>query len=310
MEPLVAQHKKSGLSSVMQYIKLLRVSQWVKNFFVFIPTFFAGEIFHLDKIGELLLAFLSFSFVASSIYILNDYRDIESDRKHPKKCKRPLAAGTVSKPAAWVLFIIFCTGGLLLAYIIKLKFFAIIAAYFLLNLGYCLGLKNISILDIIIIAIGFVLRVKGGGIITSIPVSEWLVIMVFLLALFLAITKRRDDLYIKQSSGLEMRVAIKGYSLELLNILLAVISSILIIAYIMYTVSPVVTQRYGAYRLYYTSLFVIAGAFRYLQITYINKDSSSPTKNLYKDLFIQIVLVLWILSFYIILYLPDFQIFS
>jgi 4-hydroxybenzoate polyprenyltransferase len=310
MEPFLSTRKNNIVFLIIEHLKLLRIKDWVKNLFVFIPLFFAGKLFQFQKLESLLLAFISFSLVASSIYIINDYRDIEADKKHPVKNSRPLAAGTVSVSSAFILFPLCCIGGLLIAFSVKLTFFFIVLAYFILNLSYCFGLKDISILDISLIAVGFVLRIKGGGVAASVGVTHWLMIMVFLLALFLAITKRRDDLYLKQTSGVDMRKAIKGYNLELLNILLAIISAIIIIAYIMYTISPDVIRRLGTYRLYYTAIFVIAGLFRYLQITYINKESESPTKALYKDLFLQIVLVLWVISFYVILYIPNLKIFK
>lgn len=293
----------------MKYIKLLRAKEWIKNLFIFIPLFFGGAIFEVGKITCLLLGFLSFSLVASSIYIINDYRDIEKDRLHPVKSKRPLAAGTVGVKLALTLCVLCAIIGLSIALAVKMVFFFIVLSYFVLNIGYSFGLKNVSILDINFIAIGFVLRIKGGGALASIGISHWLTIMVYLLALFLAITKRRDDLYLKQESGIDMRKAIKGYSLELLNILLAVVAAIIIVAYLMYTVSPETVAKMGTHRLYYTGVFVVAGLFRYLQITYIIKGSESPTKILYKDLFIQIVLILWIISFYIIIYMPKIALF-
>jgi 4-hydroxybenzoate polyprenyltransferase len=310
MESVVSTRKNSIVFLIMEYIRLLRIKEWIKNLFLFIPVFFAGKLFNASDFQNLLIGFVSFSFVASSIYILNDYRDVQSDRIHPVKSKRPLAAGTVSPLIAIVISSLCCVGGLLIALTLNLMFFIIVLAYFIINLGYSFGLKNISILDITLIAVGFVLRIKAGGILAAVGVSYWLTIMVFLLALFLAITKRRDDLYLKQSSGIDMRKAIKGYSLELLNILLAIVAAIIIIAYIMYTISPDVLRRLGTYRLYYTCIFVIAGLFRYLQITYILKNSESPTKALYKDTFLQIVLLLWIISFYVILYLPFVKIFK
>ncbi len=290
---------------MIEYVKLMRIKEWVKNLFIFIPVFFGGQIFKEKNFLALFLGFLAFGLVASSIYIINDYRDREADRLHPVKCKRPLAAGKIKPATAIVFCILSVLLGLLIGYQIKFMFFVILMAYFLMNLGYSFGLKNISILDINIIAIGFVMRIKAGGVIASIGITSWLTIMVFLLALFLAITKRRDDLYLKQSSGIDMRKAIKGYSLEMLNILLAMVSAVIIMAYIMYAIDPSTMAKTGTYRLFYTSIFVIAGLFRYLQITYISKSSESPTKTLYKDTFIQVVLVLWILSFYIIIYLPD-----
>lgn len=294
----------------MYYLKLLRPKDWAKNMFLFVPLFFAGQLFQTTQIVELILGFFAVSLIASSIYILNDYKDIEADRLHPEKCKRPLAAGTVSVTGAFVLFFICVFTGGLLAFSIDLKFMALLGLYFLLNFSYSMGLKNISILDIMFISIGFVLRIKMGGVIADLPISEWLNIMVFLLALFLAIAKRNDDLYIKADSGVQVRKASKGYTTELLNILLAMVAAVIIVSYMLYTLSPVIIERLGTYRLYYTSLFVIAGLFRYLQITYVKKESGSPTKILYKDRFLQVVMLLWIASFYIILYLPDVTIFK
>ncbi len=190
------------------------------------------------------------------------------------------------------------------------KFLFILGIYFILNLGYSFGLKTIPILDIIIVAVGFVLRVKGGAIIAHVGVSEWLTIMIFLLALFMAIGKRRDDVLLKLASGTDMRKSIKGYNLEFLNVLLALVCAVIVVAYFMYTMSPEVLQRMGTYRLYYTCLFVLAGIIRYLQIIYVKAASGSPTKILYKDRFIQATIILWIASFYIIIYLKDITIFK
>ncbi|WP_153796260.1 decaprenyl-phosphate phosphoribosyltransferase [Foetidibacter luteolus] len=308
-QPIAATKKNNVLGLFKDFVKLLRLKEWIKNLFIFIPVFFAGEIFQSNKFVELAIGFLAFGLVASSIYILNDYRDIESDKLHPVKCKRPLAAGIFSPATAIAVLIACAATGLAIAYSLHMVFFFILLAYFMLNLGYCFGLKNISILDINFIAIGFVLRIKGGGVIAGVGISQWLTIMVYLLALFLALTKRRDDLYLKQASGVDMRKSIKGYSLEMINILLAVVSAIMIMAYIMYATSPATIAKMGTHRLYYTAVFVVAGLFRYLQITYINRSSESPTKMLYKDLFIQGVIVLWIISFYIILYLPNIKVF-
>jgi decaprenyl-phosphate phosphoribosyltransferase len=294
----------------VSYIKLLRPKDWAKNFFLFIPLFFAGEISNTDKLVSLLLGFLSFSAAASSIYILNDYRDIEDDRKHPLKRNRPLASGAVSKSGALIIAFLLIIGAFGLAWWIRDKFLFVLAIYYLINLGYSFGLKNVSVLDIMILATGFVLRIKAGSVISMIPLSEWIIIMVFLLALFMAIGKRRDDVILKISSGQDMRKSIKGYNLELLNILLALICAIIIVAYLMYTMAPETMARLGTYRLYYTCLFVIAGIMRYLQIIFVHADSGSPTKILYKDRFIQIVLVLWIASFITIIYVKDITLFK
>jgi decaprenyl-phosphate phosphoribosyltransferase len=294
----------------VEIIKLIRVKDWAKNGFLFLPLFFAGELFNTARYMPLLLGFIAFSFVASSIYVINDYRDIEDDQKHPVKKNRPLASGAVSKATAIIILIVLLAGGFSIAWFVRDKFVFVLGLYFLLNLAYSFGLKKIPILDIMILAIGFVLRIKAGSVIALTPLSEWIVIMVFLLAIFMATGKRRDDVLLKIESGVDMRKASKGYNLEFLNVLLALISAVIIVAYFMYTMSPEVKERLGTYRLYYTCLFVMAGIMRYLQIIYVSADSGSPTKILYKDRFIQITILLWIASFISIIYFKDITIFN
>jgi decaprenyl-phosphate phosphoribosyltransferase len=293
------------------YIKLLRPKHWAKNLFLFVPPFFAGKFFELDKIGLLIGGFVAFSLLASSIYIINDYRDIEDDRKHPEKNKRPLASGAVSKNVAIVLSLLLTIAGVVLSYLLDSsgKFLFVIGLYYLMNLSYSFGLKNISIIDILIVAAGFVFRVKAGAILASVNTTEWFIIMTFLLALFLAIAKRRDDVLLKMNTGTEMRKSMKGYSLDFLNTLLALFCAILIVSYVNYTASPAAFEKFG-HRLFYTALFVIAALMRYLQITFIHNKAGSPTDVLYKDRFIQVTLVLWVASFFVILYLRDLTFFK
>ncbi|MBW7839710.1 MAG: decaprenyl-phosphate phosphoribosyltransferase [Chitinophagaceae bacterium] len=292
------------------YIKLLRPKDWIKNTFLFLPLFFSGELFHIESFIMVLEGFFCFSFVASSIYILNDYRDIEDDKKHPEKKFRPLPAGTVEKSVALVMSVLLLVAGTAWGGFISYQFLIILLLYWLLNIGYSLGLKNISILDIFIIAIGFVLRVNAGSVIIKVPLSEWLIIMVFLLAIFLGLGKRRDDVLLKIKSGAEMRQSIRGYNLEFINISSALVSAVLIVAYFMYTMSPEVIERLGTGRLYFTCIFVLAGVFRYLQLIYIKEKSDSPVKILYRDRFIQVSILLWIITFYVILYMKDVTLFN
>ena len=292
------------------YINLLRPKDWAKNLFLYIPLFFGGLAFNLEALLKVLEGFACFCFVASSIYIINDYKDVNEDRLHPVKSRRALASGAVDKRIALVIACLFVAAGLGWAFFIRDKFFFVLFIYFLLNLAYSLGLKKIAILDILIIAVGFVLRVKAGAVIARIGLSEWLTIMIFLLALFLAIGKRRDDVLIKIESGNEMRSSIKGYNLEFINVALSLICAVMIIAYFMYTTSTEVMVRLGTYRLYYTCLFVMAGILRYLQIIFVNRDSESPVKILYKDRFIQVTILFWCISFYMILYMKDVTIFK
>jgi 4-hydroxybenzoate polyprenyltransferase len=297
--------------NMKHYIQLIRPKHWAKNLFLFVPPFFAGKFFELDKIGLLTGGFVAFSFLASSIYIINDYRDIEDDKKHPEKRKRPLASGSVNKNVAIVLSCLLTIAGAVIAYLLddSGKFLFIAGLYYLLNLTYSFGLKNIAIVDILILAAGFVLRVKAGAQLASVNTTEWFIIMTFLLALFLAIAKRRDDVLLKMNTGSDMRKSIKGYSLDFLNTLLGLFCAILIVSYVNYTISPAAFEKFG-HRLYYTALFVIAALMRYLQITFIHNKAGSPTDVLYKDRFIQVTLVLWAASFFVILYLRDLTFFD
>ena len=226
----------------MAYLRLLRPRDWAKNLFLLIPLFFSGGLFSWDVYPALLMGIVAFCCVASSIYIINDYMDLNDDRKHPEKSTRPLASGAVNPTTAIIIAVLLVIAGFFIAWWIREKFLFIIAIYFFLNLAYSLGLKSIPILDVIIIAAGFVLRVKGGAVIGLIPLSEWLNIMVFLLALFMAVGKRRDDVLLKLSSGTDMRKSVKGYNLEFLNVATSLICAVIVVAYFMYTMSPEVLK--------------------------------------------------------------------
>lgn len=287
----------------MIYLKLLRPKDWAKNLFLYLPLFFSGEIFDLTKFVHVFEGFVAFCCIASSIYIINDYADLESDKNHPLKQNRPLASGKVKISIAFMILSLTLITGFLIAYQINFNFLVLLSIYFLLNIAYSLGLKHVPILDIFIIAIGFSLRIRSGGVLAGVGVTIWMNIMVFLLALFMAAGKRRDDVLLTISSGKNIRKAMEGYTLDFLNILLAVISSVMIVSYFMYTISDRVILRLETNRLYFTSLFVMAGMMRYLQIIYVHSDGGSPTKILYKDRFIQICIILWMVSFYFLIYL-------
>jgi 4-hydroxybenzoate polyprenyltransferase len=180
--------------------------------------------------------------------------------------------------------------------------FIIITIYILLNVAYCLHLKKYAILDVFIIAIGFVMRVIAGGTATSIWVTHWIVLMTFLLSLFLSFAKRRDDVILFSETGMQPRKNTNRYNLDFINQALTIVGSITMVCYIMYTVSPEVIERMGTKYLYLTSLFVLAGIIRYMQLTIVDDKSGSPTKILIKDRFIQLCIIGWAVAFFIILY--------
>jgi 4-hydroxybenzoate polyprenyltransferase len=287
---------------VSSIIKLIRVKQWVKNLFLFIPLFFAGNIFEFQQIQIVFIGALAFSLVASAIYIINDYQDRHVDRLHPKKKERPIASGEVNAIVAWVLVVLFAGAGLLIATQLSTSFFYLILVYFGINLGYSYGLKNVPIVDLFIVASGFLLRVYAGGELANIEITHWLSLMILLLSLFLIVAKRRDDLLIKNATGEVVRKASQAYNLEFINSCLTLVSAVTVVAYIMYTVSPEVTERFNSDYLFITTIFVIAGVMRYMQITFVEKRSGSPTTVLLKDKFILFTIISWVISFYIIIY--------
>lgn len=292
---------------MIQILKLLRVEQWVKNLFVFAPLFFSGNLQNTDLFIKSVFAFFVFSLAASSIYIINDYSDIESDRKHPDKKNRPLASGAVSKKTA--IFLFFIAIGLAIGltvfgqYYFQIplwKFGVIIGFYFVMNLAYTFKLKHVAIIDVCIIAIGFVLRVLAGGYITGIPISQWAILLTFVLALVLAIGKRRGELINAQISG-KTRKALDGYNVQFADIALAISCTLAILCYLMFTLSPEVQRRFHP-RVFYTVIFVVFAFLRYLQQTLVYNKTESPTKIVYKDRYIQVTLVLWIIAFLLQIY--------
>ena len=285
---------------------LLRPQQWLKNGFIFIPLFFDHKLTDWYCLCSAILAFFAYSFAASAIYCLNDLIDVEADRKHPKKCKRPIAAGVISKAQA-LLLVALCLG---VAFAIasmlegnaQWKVIGILGVYIVMNIAYCLKLKQMAIVDVFIIAVGFVLRIFVGGFATGVVLSQWIVLMTFLLALFLALAKRRDDVVIYADTGVLARKNVNRYNLPFMNQVIGVVSSITMVCYIMYTVDPEVIARMGSRYVYLTSVFVLAGIIRYLQLTIVDVKSGSPTKVLMKDRFVQCSIIGWIITFVFIIY--------
>lgn len=291
-------------------LQLLRPQQWLKNLFVFLPLFFDRHLFDLEYLWPCVLMFLAFSFAASGIYCFNDIRDAEADRLHKEKRHRPIASGAVSPTTGYIIMAACWIIAAVLLALIPLVggqetkwLYLVVGFYVLLNIAYSLKLKQLAIIDVFIIAIGFVLRVLAGGMATGIFLSHWIVLMTFLLTLFLAFAKRRDDVVTLEESGVAMRESVSRYNLPFMNLAISIIASITMVCYIMYSVSPKVVERFNSPYVYLTSLFVLAGIIRYLQITIVDVKSGSPTRVLLKDRFIQGCVICWIVSFALIIYL-------
>lgn len=279
--------------------KLFRVHQYIKNLFIFMPLLFSFSFSNVENNVNTLIAFILFSILASSIYIFNDFMDINEDRAHPKKKYRPLASGTVSIKTAKMLIAVLSLTSLTVSLIVSFELFIVLFIYFILNILYSLKLKHISILDIFIIATGFVLRLFAGSAVTDVELSMWIILMTFLLAIFLALAKRRDDVLLSQQ-GQETRKNIDGYNLDFVNASMVLMAGVVIVSYIQYTISPEVIDRIGSHYLYLTSFFVILGVLRYMQITFVEQNSGSPTKIVIKDMFMKLTIAFWLISFIVI----------
>lgn len=293
-----------------QIITLIRPHQLVKNIFVFTPLFFDRHVTDWHYVWPCLVAFIAFCLAASGIYCFNDIHDADADRQHPVKCMRPVACGAVSKQTAyvtmsivWILAIMLVAWACIYSGRIRIGLIGTLLLYVVMNVAYCIKLKQIALLDVFMIAIGFVLRVAAGGMATGIILSHWIVLTTFLLTLFLAVAKRRDDAAIYETTGIKARKNVECYNMDFLNQSIGVLGSVTIVCYILYTVSDEVVERMGSHYLYVTSVFVLAGIMRYMQITLVDRKSGNPTKVLLQDHFIHVCIIGWISAFTIILYL-------
>ena len=283
------------------YIKLGRPHQYVKNGFIFLPVFFGYNLSDMSSIISTLWAFVVFSLAASSVYVFNDIRDIQEDLSHPKKKFRPLPSGQIIKRDAFLFFSGLVIGAFLLgSLLLPPPFLLILLFYLVLNIAYSLFLKHIAIVDVVCVAIGFVLRVFAGGVAAEVHPSHWLILMTFLLSLFIALAKRRDDLLLAANGNI-LRKSLGGYNLEFASNSMMVMAAVTIVSYILYTVSPEVSGKHGAQNLYLTTFWVIIGFMRYMQHTFVRERSGSPTEVLLKDRFLQAIIILWLLNFFIII---------
>lgn len=283
-------------------IKLIRVHQWTKNFFMFAPLFFSGKFLSNPNLQELSIGIIVFCLIASSIYIFNDIMDLEKDKIHPDKKSRPIASGKINVSKAIVYFIVLIISGFTTAWLINPLFFIVLMVYFGINILYSSALKSLGLIDVFIVASGFVLRVAAGGVLAEIAVSQWLFIMTFLLALFIAFAKRREDVVILNETGSEMRKSIKEYNLDFISSTISILSATLIVSYLIYITSPEVSSRFEGKHPYISTLFVIIGVLRYLQITLVLGKSGSPSKVVLTDRFLQITILAWIAFFISIIY--------
>jgi 4-hydroxybenzoate polyprenyltransferase len=279
-----------------------RPQQWIKNLFIFAAIIFSQNILNLSLLGKTIVAFISFCLLSSSFYIFNDLQDLEEDKRHPLKSKRPLASGRLKKSYALFSFGVLGFLGLILAASLNWPFLLISLVYFFLQVAYSLWLKHVVILDVFVIAAGFLIRVVAGGLAIKVTLSSWLLICSTLLALFLALSKRRHELVLLSKEASEHRPILEEYSPYFLDQLIAVVTASIVVAYCLYTISEETVAKFGTSNLLFTVPFVLYGIFRYLYLIHQKFEGGSPELLIIKDKPLLIDIFLWIVSAILILY--------
>ncbi|MFQ5719386.1 MAG: decaprenyl-phosphate phosphoribosyltransferase [Acidobacteriota bacterium] len=282
-------------------LRTLRPEQWVKNFFVFAALLFGQRLGDPTAVARTVGAFIAFCALSGTVYLINDLRDLERDRRHPVKRLRPLAAGDLSPLAAWMAAVVLGSGALLGARWLPREFLWFAAAYLVLNLVYSFGLKNIVILDVLAIAGGFVLRAVAGAAAIPVQFSQWLVLCTFLLALFLGFGKRRHELTLLADDAAEHRVSLQEYSIVFLDQMITVVLAATVVAYSFYTMSTEVAARLHTTALPLTIPFVLYGIFRYLYLIHHRRGGGSPAHALLHDGALLVDVALWAVSVGVIL---------
>ncbi len=289
---------------MIKYIKLLRPNNWIKSLIIFLPAFFAGKLLNIgyNNLSNLGVTFLAFSLSSSMIYVVNDVNDVEKDRAHPTKSKRPIASGEVSKKEAYTIVALLAMFILLTLFSIPNQVVYYVIAYVFMNLFYCFGMKNIAIIDVTSISLGFVFRVLAGGAASNTLTTHWIIILIFLLMFSIALAKRRDDLVLSHNSKEVYRKSQSGYSIQFIDIAKTISFTVTLVAYIIYSVSNDVIDRMGSNYVYITSLPVFIGIMRYIQLTVVHNKSGSPVDLLLKDKMLIAIILLWAVLFSIIIY--------
>ncbi len=287
----------------LKYVLLsMRPEQWIKNSFVFAALLFSQNLLNLSKDIKAIVAFIIFCMITSCAYIINDLIDLEKDKLHPTKSRRPLASGSLNKTTAVTTIVLLCFTGLFLAFYMNSLFGIIVLTYLLLNIGYSLYLKNVVILDVVTISAGFVLRVLGGAIIISVTASQWLVLCTILLSLFLGFSKRRHELVLLGDKSSTHRKVLSYYSTYFLDQMIAVVTASTLICYALYTMSEHTMEKLGTSKLIYTLPFVLYGILRYLYLVHQKEEGGNPTEVIFTDKLLIVNVILWVITSVIFIY--------
>lgn len=289
---------------IKNYISLLRIYQWVKNLILFAGIIFAKKVNEPNLFLNVVYAFILFSIIASCQYVVNDYLDRKEDALHPEKKHRPLASGAIDPSITLFLTMLILCTAMVLSYLLNPTFFFLVVFYFVFNITYSLYLKHIVILDVMSISIGFVLRAIAGAVIVNVRFSHWLILCTFMLSLFWGFSKRRGELILLEDDAESHRKILKEYSVQFLDLMMGISSTMTLMSYTLYTVSPETKEHLGTDKIYLTIPIVVYAVFRSLYITYIKNMSHNPTKAILSDISVLISGIVWIIF---ILYLMYFN---
>ena len=296
------------MKTIQLVLITMRPRQWVKNLFIFAPIIFSLHFSNFSELIQVVIAFMLFCIITGCIYIINDSLDIRSDKQHPKKKHRPIASGKLDIRTSIIIAVLLLSVSLSLTFLINLYFLIIALFYVILNIFYSFYLKKIVILDVLIIAVGFVLRVMIGGVVLmSVELSPWILIITFVLTTFLGLMKRRQELVRveklkKENIIIETRETLKNYNLLLLDQLISITTATTLISYIIYVIDRDIQDKFHTDKLFFTVPFVVFGIFRYLYLAFVMDKGESPEEVLFSDLPFLINIVLWISSFVCIIY--------
>ncbi len=284
------------------FFRALRPHQWTKNLLVFAPLLFSKHLFEPQPFLRAFLAFVAFCGLAGAVYLGNDIADVERDRLHPKKKGRPIAAGELSVGAATTGALALVASALALSFVVDFQLGLCAVCYLALNLAYSFGLKNLVILDVLAISIGFVLRALAGGYAIEVRVTDWLLVLTLLLALFLALAKRRHELTSLLEGASSHRTILAEYSPYLIDQMTSVVTASVVTAYAFYTLAPETVAKFGTEKLSWTLPLVLYGIFRYLYLVHQKDRGDSPTDMLLTDRPLLATVALWVALVIVIVY--------
>jgi 4-hydroxybenzoate polyprenyltransferase len=281
----------------------MRPTQWTKNGLLFMALIFSKNLFEPSAVLKTLAAFFIFSLISGCVYIINDILDREKDREHPLKKKRPIASGRLTIGGAWFFVSVITIASLTAAFLLTPAFGFITAVYFVLFNLYTFFLKAAPIVDVLVVASGFVIRAVAGGLAIEVEISSWLLMCTMLLALFVVLGKRRHEILLLGENAASHRGVLHEYNTVFLDQMIAVVTASTLVSYSFYTISAETVEKFGTENLKYTILFVLYGIFRYLYIIYRKEAGGRPEKDIFTDIPTLVNLLLWGATAVIILYM-------